>query len=204
VYCVDRLAEPAPEFYETKKRVGQFGGSIHYRQVDVQDAAGLDASVAEIAQQHQRLDGLVAAAGVQYVSPALEYPSEKIGEVRRLLRLRGTELEHHMLTSTDDGHQLWRCLPISRELLPPDGKVRLRWINRTRWIDECLHRKQRPTHKRVQLFKSGGRPAGPQLGHGMERQGHQSQYPLSREYHDPSKFLYLLSERPILTLPPRW
>jgi NADP-dependent 3-hydroxy acid dehydrogenase YdfG len=83
VYCVDRLAEPASEFYET----------IHYRQVDVQDAAGLDASVAEIAQQHQRLDGLIAAAGVQYVSPALEYPSEKIGEVRRLLRLRGAELE---------------------------------------------------------------------------------------------------------------
>jgi NAD(P)-dependent dehydrogenase (short-subunit alcohol dehydrogenase family) len=90
VYCVDRLAEPASEFYETEKRVGQFGG---YRQVDVQDAAGLDASVAEIAQQHQRLDGLIAAAGVQYVSPALEYPSEKIGEVRRLLRLRGAELE---------------------------------------------------------------------------------------------------------------
>jgi NAD(P)-dependent dehydrogenase (short-subunit alcohol dehydrogenase family) len=83
VYCVDRLPEPAPEYYETEKRVGQFGGSIHYRQVDVQDAAGLDASVAEIAQQHQRLDGLIAAAGVQYVSSALEYPSEKIGEVRR-------------------------------------------------------------------------------------------------------------------------
>jgi NADP-dependent 3-hydroxy acid dehydrogenase YdfG len=49
--------------------------------VDVQDAAGLDASIAEIAKQHQRLDGLIAAAGVQYVSPALEYPSEKIGEV---------------------------------------------------------------------------------------------------------------------------
>lgn len=83
MYCVDRLPEPAPEYYETEKRVGQFGGSIHYRQVDVQDAAGLDASVAEIAQQHQRLDGLIAAAGVQYVSSALEYPTEKIGEVRR-------------------------------------------------------------------------------------------------------------------------
>ena len=83
VYCVDRLPEPAPEYYETEKRIGQFGGSIHYRQVDVQDAAGLDASVAKIAQQHQRLDGLIAAAGVQHVSSALEYPSEKIGEVRR-------------------------------------------------------------------------------------------------------------------------
>jgi NAD(P)-dependent dehydrogenase (short-subunit alcohol dehydrogenase family) len=94
VYCVDRLAEPASEFYETEKRVGQFGGSIHYRQVDVQDAAGLDASVAEIAQQHQRLDGLIAAAGVQHVSPALEYPSEKIGEVSQLFQLCCVEPEH--------------------------------------------------------------------------------------------------------------
>lgn len=81
VYCVDRLAEPAREFYETKERVGQFGGSIHYRQVDVQDADGLDASVGEIAAEHQRLDGLIAAAGVQFVSPALEYPPDKITEV---------------------------------------------------------------------------------------------------------------------------
>jgi hypothetical protein len=50
--------------------------------------------VAEIAQQHQRLDGLIAAAGVQYVSPALEYPSEKIGEVSRLLQLRSDKPEH--------------------------------------------------------------------------------------------------------------
>ena len=81
VYCVDRLAEPSPDFFETEKRVGQFGGSIHYRQVDVQDAAGLDASIANIAAKHQRLGGLIAAAGVQYVSSAVDYPSEKIGEV---------------------------------------------------------------------------------------------------------------------------
>jgi len=61
--------------------VGQFGGSIHYRQIDVQDAAGLDAVIADIASQHQRLDGLIAAAGVQHVSPAVDYPSEKIAEV---------------------------------------------------------------------------------------------------------------------------
>lgn len=81
MYCVDRLAEPAKEFYETKDRVGQFGGSIHYRQVDVQDAAGLDEVVGAIAAGHQRLDGLIAAAGVQFVSPALDYPPEKITEV---------------------------------------------------------------------------------------------------------------------------
>lgn len=56
-------------------------GSLHYRQADVASAENLDSVVAEIAAKHQRMDGLVAAAGVQFVKPALEYPPEKIDEV---------------------------------------------------------------------------------------------------------------------------
>lgn len=82
VYCVDRLPEPADEFYETQERVSELQGSLEYRQVDVQDAANLDAAVASIAAEHQRLDGLIAAAGAQFVSTALDYPPEKITEVR--------------------------------------------------------------------------------------------------------------------------
>jgi len=81
VYCLDRLPKPAQEFYETADRVGQFGGSIQYRQVDVSDSHALDNTVAAIAAEHQRIDGLVAAAGVQYISDALDYPPEKITEV---------------------------------------------------------------------------------------------------------------------------
>lgn len=82
VYCVDRLPEPADEFYETRKRVSQFGvGSLQYRKVDVQDATSLNSTISEIAAERQRLDGLIAAAGIQYVSPALEYPPERITEV---------------------------------------------------------------------------------------------------------------------------
>ena len=80
------MAEPADEFYETRKRVSQFGaGSLQYRKVDVQDAPGLNAAIAEIAAERERLDGLIAAAGVQYVSTALDYPPEKINEVSRQL-----------------------------------------------------------------------------------------------------------------------
>jgi hypothetical protein len=43
------------------------------------------------------------------------------------------------LTFTDDGYQLWWCLPVSCELLSPYGKVRLRRIDRSRRIDECFH-----------------------------------------------------------------
>jgi NAD(P)-dependent dehydrogenase (short-subunit alcohol dehydrogenase family) len=82
VYCLDRLAEPDPAFFETKDRLAKhFGGTLTYRRVDVIDADDLNNAIADIASQHSRMDGLIAAAGVQYVVPALEYPPEKIGEV---------------------------------------------------------------------------------------------------------------------------
>ena len=84
VYCLDRLEKPTDEFYHTEGSVaGKFEGSIHYRRVDVQDAEDLDNVISDIASQHSRMDGLIAAAGVQNVTPALEYPPHKITEVRR-------------------------------------------------------------------------------------------------------------------------
>lgn len=58
-----------------------FNGIIDYRRVDVTDPVGLDNVIAEVASKHSRLDGLIAGAGVQNVTPALDYPPEKIGEV---------------------------------------------------------------------------------------------------------------------------
>lgn len=82
VYCLDRRDEPGEAFWETQGYVaGKFEGSLHYRRVDVQDADNLDSVISSIADKHQRLDGLVAAAGVQHVTPALEYPPHKITEV---------------------------------------------------------------------------------------------------------------------------
>lgn len=81
VYCLDRLPAPAEDFYEAQDRVDHYGGSLHYRQVDVQHAVELDAVISDIAAKHSRMDGLVAAAGVQYVCPALEYPPEKVMEM---------------------------------------------------------------------------------------------------------------------------
>lgn len=37
--------------------------------------------MSEIADKHSRMDGLIAAAGVQNVTPALDYPPDKITEV---------------------------------------------------------------------------------------------------------------------------
>lgn len=81
MYCVDRLSEPSEEFHQTKGCVaGQYEGSLHYRRVDVQDAADLDTVISDIADKYGRMDGLIAAAGVQSVTPALEYPPDKITE----------------------------------------------------------------------------------------------------------------------------
>ena len=84
VYCLDRLPEPSQAFYDSAERgrARHYNGSIHYRQVDVQDAENLDSVIGEIASKYSRMDGLIAAAGVQNVQPALEYPPHKITEVR--------------------------------------------------------------------------------------------------------------------------
>ncbi|EME41234.1 hypothetical protein DOTSEDRAFT_134863 [Dothistroma septosporum NZE10] len=82
VHCLDRRDEPAQEFYDTRDRLAKhYGGSLQYRKVDVQHAPEVEAAIAEIASKRSRLDGLIAAAGVQYVSPALDYPPEKITEM---------------------------------------------------------------------------------------------------------------------------
>lgn len=81
VYCLDRLEKPAEDFYEAQSRVDHFGGSLSYERVDVQDATDLDDVIASIASQHKRMDGLVAAAGIQYICPALDYPRDKISEM---------------------------------------------------------------------------------------------------------------------------
>ena len=95
MYCLDRLPEPSPEFYKSKDNLARyFKGSIDYRRVDVQDASNLDEVVGEIAGEHSRLDGLIAAAGVQNVTPALDYPPHKIQEVST-----ATDVEAYEITN---------------------------------------------------------------------------------------------------------
>ncbi len=71
---MDRLPEPSPEFPKLQERAQQdLGTALHYRQIDVRDSASLTQIVADIADKHGRLDGLIAAAGIQQETPALEY-----------------------------------------------------------------------------------------------------------------------------------
>lgn len=74
VYALDRLEKPSPDFERVRTRAAsELGTSLTYRRVDVREVEPLNAIVQEIADKHQRLDGLVAAAGIQQETPALEY-----------------------------------------------------------------------------------------------------------------------------------
>ena len=77
VYALDRLPEPSPDFFRVQKRAAEdLGTTFDYRQIDVRDADGLQRIVADIGDKHGRMDGLIAAAGIQQETPALEYTAK--------------------------------------------------------------------------------------------------------------------------------
>ena len=77
VYALDRLPEPSPDFYRVQKRAAEeLGTTFYYRQIDVRDVDGLNKIVASIGDQHGRMDGLIAAAGIQQETTALDYTAK--------------------------------------------------------------------------------------------------------------------------------
>nr|KAK5449243.1 hypothetical protein LTR18_002332 [Exophiala xenobiotica] len=79
VYCLDRLTELDEEFNTVTARLAaSFQGSLRYGHMDVRDTNQLESIVESIASEHSRLDGVIAAAGVQHISLALDYPPQEI------------------------------------------------------------------------------------------------------------------------------
>lgn len=77
VYALDRRPEPSPDFYRVQKRAAEeLGNTFYYRQTDVRDVDNLHKIVADIGEKHGRMDGLIAAAGIQQETPALEYTAK--------------------------------------------------------------------------------------------------------------------------------
>ena len=103
VYCLDRQPQPDEHFAEAKERlVPEWGGELHYRQQDITDTRHLDELVTQIAEENQRLDGVIAAAGVQKVQPAVEWTPE---EVDQMLKVNYTGL---FMTATAAARQMFR------------------------------------------------------------------------------------------------
>lgn len=77
VYALDRLQEPSPDFYRVQKRAAEeLDTTFHYRQIDVRDVEGLNKTVGDIGETHGRMDGLIAAAGIQQETTALDYTAK--------------------------------------------------------------------------------------------------------------------------------
>ncbi|KAK4243015.1 hypothetical protein C7999DRAFT_18561 [Corynascus novoguineensis] len=84
VHALDRLPAPGAgsEFARVADRVTSElqksgnGARLRYHRVDVRDQAALGEVVGGIAEAEGRIDGLIAAAGIQQETPALEYTAE--------------------------------------------------------------------------------------------------------------------------------
>lgn len=79
VHAIDLLPVPSADsdFTQIASRASsELGTSLTYHRIDVRDNALLNSTVAQIAEEHGRIDGLIAAAGIQQETPALEYTME--------------------------------------------------------------------------------------------------------------------------------
>ncbi|KAG8163440.1 hypothetical protein KVR01_006737 [Diaporthe batatas] len=76
VYALDRLDKPDPDFERVQERAKELGTSLSFNRIDVRDNISLNATVEKIADENGRIDGLLACAGIQQETPALEYTME--------------------------------------------------------------------------------------------------------------------------------
>jgi NAD(P)-dependent dehydrogenase (short-subunit alcohol dehydrogenase family) len=79
VHALDRLPTPThdSDFSRVASRAtSELGSRLNYHRVDVRDQAALGKIVGGIAEKEGRLDGLIAAAGINQETPALEYTAE--------------------------------------------------------------------------------------------------------------------------------
>ncbi|KAJ5558890.1 hypothetical protein N7461_002862 [Penicillium sp. DV-2018c] len=81
VYCLDRMETPHQDFLDAKERASNNGGSLEYMCTDVRNKSEVNDVFAAIASKDKRLDGLIAAAGINRLESALEHSQESLHEV---------------------------------------------------------------------------------------------------------------------------
>ncbi|KAI9149126.1 Short chain dehydrogenases/reductase notP' [Paramyrothecium foliicola] len=88
VYCLDRADHPDHEWDEAMQRVvPEWGGSLTYCQQDVTDTKHLHETIEQVANENQRLDGVIAAAAMQQLCPAMDYTTE---DAQRMMSINYT------------------------------------------------------------------------------------------------------------------
>lgn len=105
VYCLDVFPQPDSNWTQGQQRILQASdrtGSLTYRQQDVVDVEGLDHQIASIAEENGRLDGVIAAAGIQQITPAIEYKAEDVS------RMMNVNYQGVLMTATSAARQMFR------------------------------------------------------------------------------------------------
>jgi NAD(P)-dependent dehydrogenase (short-subunit alcohol dehydrogenase family) len=81
IHAIDRLPLPVQDlesgFSQGAKQAKDLGSSLHYRRVDVRDVLDLNRIFEHIVNGPGRLDGLIAAAGINHETPAIDYLMEE-------------------------------------------------------------------------------------------------------------------------------
>lgn len=106
VHVLDRQPEPsAGSAYQrvARRARDELGTAIFYHQVDVRTGVdSLNSIVEGIAEKHGRLDGLIAAAGIQQETPALDYTAADAD------RMLGVNVTGVLMTSQAVARQMIR------------------------------------------------------------------------------------------------
>lgn len=87
VHALDVLSSPSDDFHRISSKATDIGTSITYHQVDVRQTERLNAIIESIADKAGGVHGLVAAAGIQQETPALEYTA---ADVQKMLDVNVT------------------------------------------------------------------------------------------------------------------
>ncbi|KAH7018594.1 uncharacterized protein B0I36DRAFT_395471 [Microdochium trichocladiopsis] len=85
VYCFDTCKHPDAHWLECQERIrSKHNSTIEYVQQDVTDTAHLQKSIQIVAGANSGLDGVIAAAAIQQVTPALEYTAADVDKMMRI------------------------------------------------------------------------------------------------------------------------
>lgn len=83
MYVFDILGRTDREFLASQDRESPLGGSLQYMRLDMTDVQRIGETMSHIADKHGRLDGLIAAAGIQRIGQAIGKSQEAVEQVMK-------------------------------------------------------------------------------------------------------------------------
>lgn len=107
VYALDRIPTISDEFKKIQTRCkSELNTRLEYKQIDVRNVPEMNKIIDSIAEKEGHIDGLIAAAGIQQETPAMEYTAE---DANRMLEINVTGV-------------LMTAQAVAKHMLPPKGR----------------------------------------------------------------------------------